>query len=207
MNAYGAELWGAPGSSRPNSQFRVRKTNSGFVVTDTSDRLHRNALERALKAMAFLLFPLAGVIFLVPGTAADSGLSATNIGLVSAMCIVGLAIFLHASRGLGTELHVDPYKREIRVGTVNAKGNFRARRTMSASDAQSFFLIRANAPAPATLCMRRKKGGQVVKVMKGSETELIPILERISEAFRPRHLSNKRVRTRVTGAFIHATFH
>ena len=207
MNAYGAELWGAPGSSTPNSHLRVRKTNSGFVVTDTSDRLHRIALEKALKAMAFVVVLLSGVILLVPERAGAMGFALSNVGLACAMVIVGLALFAYAHRGLGNELHIDPYKRELRIGTVNAKGDFRIKNTVSAKDTQSFFLMRAASRAPASLCMRRKKGDQVIKVMKGPEAELIPILERITEAFRPPNMANKRVRTRVTGAFIHASFH
>lgn len=207
MNAYGAELWGAPGSSKPNSQLRLRKTNSGFAVTDTSDRVHRNALEWAFKAMSLFLVLFGGVVLFTPGSDAAGGWSLTKLGIAVAMTIVGYALFVYSGRGLGPELHVDPYLQEIRVGTVNARGEFALRRTIPAKETQSFFLIRAASPAPATLCMRRKQGGQVIKIIKGSEAELIPILERISEAFRPKHLANKRVRTRITGAFVHASFH
>jgi hypothetical protein len=207
MNAFGAELWGAPGSSRPSSQLRLRKTNWGFAVTDTSDRIHGNALEKGLKAMGVFLMPLGALLLLFPGTsAAKDGSMTVNIGLAIAMALVGFSLFTYATRGLGKELRVDPYKREVKVGSVNSKGNFSLRKTYSANDAQSFFLIRASSPNPAKLCMRTKKGGHVIKLMNGTEEELVPILERISEALRPKHMANKRVRTRVTGAFIHATF-
>lgn len=206
MNAYGAELWGAPGASTPNSKLRIRRTNSEFVVTDTSDRLHRITLERTLKAMAFLVVLLAGVILIMAEPTGGSASAFPMLGLASAMVVVALALFAYAHRGLGDELHVDSYRREIRVGTVNAKGDFRTRKTISANEVQSFFLMRAVAPAPAFLCMRRKTGDQVVKIMKGPEAELVPVLERIIESFRPPNMANKRVRTRVTGAFIHASF-
>ena len=71
MNAYGAELWGAPGSSRPNSQLRLRKTNWGFAVTDTSNRIHGNAMEAGLKTMGLLLIPLGATLVFYPGTASS----------------------------------------------------------------------------------------------------------------------------------------
>ena len=77
---------------------------------------------------------------------------------------------------------------------------------MPASEVQSFFLMRAAPPTPAMLCSRTKKGGQIIKLMKGREAELVPVLERISEALKPKHMAKKRVRTRITGAFIHTTF-
>ena len=207
MNAYGAELWGAPGSSRPNSQLRLRKTNWGFAVTDTSNRIHGNAMETGLKTMGLLLIPLGATLVFYPGAKGDETLlMSSRLGLAIAMALVGLALYLYASRGLARELRVDPYNREVRVGSVNSKGDFRLRAKYAADEAQSFFLIRANSPNPARLCMRAKKGGTVVKLINGTEEELIPILERLSEALRPKHLAQKRVRTRVTGAFIHATF-
>lgn len=207
MNAYGAELWGAPGSSRPNSQLRLRKTNWGFAVTDTSNRIHGNAIETGLKTMGLLMMPLGATLVFYPGASnGESLLMSGRLGLAIAMAVVGLALYLYASRGLARELRVDPYNREVRIGSLNAKGDFRLRAKYAADEAQSFFLIRANSPHPARLCMRAKKGGNVVKLINGTEEELIPILERISESLRPKHLANKRVRTRVTGAFIHATF-
>ncbi|MEQ9053591.1 MAG: hypothetical protein RLO38_02680 [Roseovarius confluentis] len=206
MNAFGAELWGVPGSSRPSSQLRLRKTNSGFAVTDTSDRLHRNALEKALKTMGILLLPLGIVLLLAPSGQQSQGIPIPGIGLAAAMAIVGFALYVYASRGFGTELRIDSFNREIKIGTVNAKGDFSLRKTIAASETQSLFLMRAAPPKPARLCMRSKKGGHVIKIINGSEEELIPVLERITEAFRPKHMANKRVRTRVTGAFIHATF-
>lgn len=207
MNAYGAELWGAPGSSRPNSQLRLRKTNWGFAVTDTSNRIHGNAMEAGLKTMGLLLIPLGATLVFYPGAASSEPmLISGRLGLAIAMALVGLALYLYACRGLARELRVDPYNREVRIGSLNSKGAFRLRAKYAADDAQSFFLIRANSPNPARLCMRSKKGGNVVKLINGTEEELIPILERISEALRPKHMANKRVRTRVTGAFIHATF-
>jgi hypothetical protein len=156
--------------------------------------------------MAIFVVLLSGAILIIPADAGNLGFSLTNLGLACAMAIVGLALFAYADRGLGDELHVDPYKGEVRIGTVNAKGKFRTRKTVSAKDTQSFFLLRAAAPAPASLCMRRKNRDQVVKIMKGPEVELVPVLERIAEALRPSNMANKRVRTRVTGAFIHARF-
>lgn len=206
MKAFGAELWGAPGSSLPNSNFRIRKTNWGFAITDTSDRMHGNALEKAMKAMGILLIPIGGMLLLAPSQSSAEGIPLTNIGLAVASAFVGIALFAYAKRGMVKELRVDPYKKEVRLGTLNANGDFTLRRTIDTSAAQSFFLIRASAPNPARLCARMKKGGQVIRLLSGSESELVPVLERISEALRPADLPKKRVRTRVTGAFIHATF-
>ena len=205
MNAYGAELWGAPGSSKPNSQLRLRKTNRGFTVTDTSDRLHNNAIEKAAKGMGILLVPMGAVVLMGQPSFQAGNVPLPSIAIAIGMALVGFALFVYANKGLNKELRIDPYKKEIRVGTVNSKGDFSLRNTITAADAQSFFLMRARPPAPAILCMRKKKGSQVIKLMKGPESDLIPVLERITEALRPKHMSNRRVRTRVTGAFIHAS--
>lgn len=206
MTAFSAELWGAPGSPNSNARLRIRKTNWGFAVTDMSDRIQSKSLEMALKVMGLILVPLGLALPFLRATTTNSGYDLHSIGVASASALIGIALFFYANRGFGTEMRVDPHKREVRIGSINAKGDFRASRTFQVSKAQSFFLMRSSSPLKAQLCTRGRDGRQVIKLLNGSEAELIPLLERMSEALRPKDLPQKRVRTHVTAAFIHATF-
>ena len=206
MNAIGAELKATRRTVRSKSQIRFRRTNWGYAATELANKTSSAAMEKTLKALGILMIPLGAALLFMPQAAANTGTPVANVTLAVACAFVGFALFVYAKRGLVKELHIDPYQRQLRAGTINANGDFTARQKFSASDVESFFLMRAKSPAPAQLCTRLKKGGKVVKLMKGSEDELVPILENVSDALRPKNMANKRVRTRVSGAFILATF-
>jgi hypothetical protein len=206
MTAFSAELWGAPGSPTSNVRLRIRKTNWGFAVTDMSDRIQNNSLEMALKITGLLLVPGGLALPIIRGTSASSGYDSQSMGVAIASALIGIALFLYANRGFGTEMRVDPQKREVRIGSINAKGAFRTSRNFQVSANQSFFLMRSGSPLRAKLCTRGRDGRQVIKLLNGTEAELIPLLERMSEALRPKELPQRRIRTHVTAAFIHATF-
>lgn len=163
-------------------------------------------MEKTLKTLGILMIPLGAALLFIPQATQNAGTPLANVALSVACAFVGFALFVYAKRGLVKELHIDPYQRQLRIGTINADGQFSAREKVGAADVESFFLMRARPPAPAQLCSRMKKTGKVVKLIKGSEDELVPILENVSDALRPKNMANKRVRTRVSGAIILATF-
>lgn len=206
MNAIGAEIKTARRTSRPGSQIRFRRTNWGYAATELANKSSSAVMEKTLKTLGILMIPLGAALLFIPQATQNAGTPLANVALSVACAFVGFALFVYAKRGLVKELHIDPYQRQLRIGTINADGQFSAREKVGAADVESFFLMRARPPAPAQLCSRMKKTGKVVKLIKGSEDELVPILENVSDALRPKNMANKRVRTRVSGAIILATF-
>ena len=206
MNAIGAELRDGPGYARVRSGLKFRETNWGFAVEEISNSSSRKGLaETALKSVGLVML-IVGTLIVVPGTGFEAVKPILRLGLTAGFVTTGFALFTYASRGFRNELRIDANNRDVTVGTVNSKGMFAARRSVAASDVQSFFLLRAKHRAPARLCARGKNGTSIIKIMDGTEPDLVPVLEKITEAFRPAHLPKGRVRTKATGAFIHATF-
>ncbi len=89
---------------------------------------------------------------------------------------------------------------------MNSKGVFTPRKSVSKRDVESFFLLRAKNNTHAKLCARPRNSASIIKIMNGTERDLVPVLERIAEAFRPKDAPKGRVRTKARGAFIQATF-
>jgi|GEM_PF-2807337 len=206
MNAVGADFWSSTGSSRVKSRLKFRDTNWGFAVEVVSNSNgQKSVAETAFKAVGIGMLLMGGWIAL-PQMGFQVVDSMTRLGLSAAFVIIGFSLFTYASRGFVPELRIDTNRREVAIGTMSSRGLFTPRKTISAKDVQSFFLLRAKNNSPATLCARRRNGNTMVKIMSGTEADLVPVLERISEAFRPANAPGGRVKTRASGAFIHATF-
>ncbi len=206
MNAIDAEFWGTGSSSRMRSGLRFRETNWGFAVEAVSNANKARYLAETVFKAAGLAILLTGGWIALPDMGFDVMTPAIRLGLSAGFVTTGFSVFTFASRGFVPELRIDTNNREVTTGTMNSRGIFTARHTIKASQVDSFFLLRAKNQAPAKLCARSRKSGRIAKIVSGTEAELVPVLEKITEAFSPRARTGGRVRTKANGAFIHATF-
>ena len=177
-----------------------RETNWGVVVSEVA--LDKRALaftEAALRYLGLLVILTSGAIPFL-------GLPvATTLSLAVAFVFVGFSIFRHANNGFRRELRIDTRFGNVRVGMVNAAGDFSERQSFSRAEVESFFIQRSKTRV-GRLCMRLKKGAQPVVLFKGPEDDLLPSFERIVEALYTKKGSGKRVQTRANDRFINATF-
>ncbi len=177
-----------------------RETNWGVIVSEVA--LDKRAL--AFTESTLRYFGL--LVVLASGTIPFLNLPVvTTLGLALAFVFVGFSIFRHANNGFRRELRIDTRFGNVRVGTVNAAGDFYERQSFRKPDVESFFIQRSKTHV-GRLCMRLKKSAQPVVLFKGPEDDLIPSFERIVEALYVEKGSGKRVKTRANDRFINATF-
>lgn len=129
----------------------------------------------------------------------------TTAGFALAFVFIGFSLFRYASNGFLSQLRVDTRFGGVRIGTINAAGDFSEKRAFPRSEVESFFIQRS-ASKPAKLCLRLKSKAQPLVLLRGNEDELLRPFERIVEALFVKKGSGKRVTTRANGNFIHATF-
>lgn len=214
MNALAGELFGSTKRSRDTLQIRMTVTHSGLNVASVprSKRDQAFWLEFLFKVVGALLIPAGGIVMLLPtlllpGAEHSTLFLAGQFGLLAAFIFVGVALHRWAGKGFRPKVEVDATRSEVRLGTVNADGDFHLRATYPVSQIESFFIIRSANPSGASkLKMRLKTGTQTVSVVEGPEASLIPILERITLTLRPPQMKNRRVRTKTTGRFIRMSF-
>ena len=214
MNALVGELFGSTKKSRDPLQLRLNVTHSGFNVAIVPRSKYDQAIwaEFLLKLAGALLIPAGGIVMFLPVLLLPSALGGTafwasQLGLLAAFVLLGIAVHRWAGKGFRTKVQVDATRGEVRIGTVNAEGDFHLRATYPVSQIESFFIIRSGGPAlPAKLKMRLRTGTQTVNVVEGPESSLVPILERMTLTLRPPKMRNRRVRTKTTGRFIRMSF-
>ena len=113
------------------------------------------------------------------------GVLLANVGLPIAFVIIGLALYLHASRGFRREIQVDSLNRQVRIGVSNRQGSFHCRNTLAARDIDSAFLTRSRTPSqPSTLNLRLRGVVRPVVLLNASEAALQPIFERTATALK-----------------------
>ena len=162
----------------------MRETHWGFIARQDGTG-HDKLFETVFKLVGLALIPLGASLMFVLGEFSISGLLLADIGLPIAFVIVGLALFLHASRGFRKEMQVDGLNRQVRLGVANARGSFHCRRTYSARDIDSAFLVRSRTPSrPSSLNLRLRGIARPVTLIEASESELQPVFERTTSALK-----------------------
>ena len=214
MNAFVGEYWKSGGKSREAKQLRVTVTHSGLnVATVPMVKYHHAYIaEHFFKFAGALLLPAGGVALLLPLLILPNGVSlavfwTSQLGLLAAFVCLGISLHRWANKGFLPKIQVDATRKEVRIGTVNIAGDFHLRSIYPVSDIESFFIVRSgNSSVPAKLKIRLKNAPHTVCVAEASEAALVPILERITLTLRPPAMRNRRVRTKITGQFIRASF-
>lgn len=187
MNALSEDFWGTiDAKAAAEGGLFVRETHWGFIARQDLDVFDR-VMEAALKVVGLGLVPVGAGLMFVHGSQGVFGLIFADVGLPIAFILIGLALFLHASRGFRKEIQVDALNREVRLGVANAGGSFRCRRSFQARDIDSAFLLRSRQTGrPSVLNLRLRKTPRPIVLLEAPEKALQPIFERTAEALKKR---------------------
>ena len=185
MNALSEDFWGTlDANAAAKGGLFVRETHWGFIARQDASGSEQT-FEVLFKTVGLALIPVGAAMMFVLGELPLSGLLMANIGLPIAFVIVGLALYLHASRGFRKEIQVDSLNREVRIGTVNRQGSFHRRKTFAAREIDSAFLARSRvANRPSTLNLRLREIARPVALIHGPEAALQPLFERTAAALK-----------------------
>lgn len=209
MNALNDVFWSGIGGASQASRVRVWDTHWGFTVSRTLAGSSDPAIlaETAMKLAGMLMLPASGIVLFLPQIENRTGQLTISLGMIAAFVAIGFAIYIHADKGFRTKIQIDPSRREVRIGTQNAKGRFHLKSTYPVSDIESFFIARSKNPgAKARLMMRIRSAVRTVPLFEDHEANLVPVLERIVLSLRPPKMKNRRIRTQTTGQFIRMSF-
>ena len=153
------------------------------------------------------MFPAAGILIFLPNVEQSGGFVASQMAMVLSCVFVGFALHRYADRGFRKKIQIDPSSGEIRIGTINQKERFHLKVSYPLERLESLFIVRSYTPGiPSKLMMRMKQGDQSVVLVTGTETRLVPILERASMFLRPKASAQGRVRTKRDGRFLRVAF-
>lgn len=185
MNALSEEFWGAVDTrNAEKGGLSVRDTHWGFVARQEGKSFEQT-LETILKIIGLSLVPVGGAMMFMVREVPLSGLLLADVGLPIAFIVIGLALYLHASRGFRREVHVDAMNRQVRIGVANAGGTFRCHKTLAARDIDSAFLLRSRSSGrPSSLNLRLRGSPRPMLLLEGPEMALQPVFERTAEALK-----------------------
>ena len=196
-------------SSNRSKRLRMSESHSGLSVTEFSKKQNDSAyyMEMAFKLVGVLLIPAGGIVMFLPQIVAGHASSVTQVAMLAAFVFCGVALHRWADKGFRRRIHINPTRRELCIGTLNADNRFCRRSSYGADLIESFFIVRSKDPkTPAKLTMRLKAGARSICLFEGSEAALVPVLERISKVMQPPQQRNRRVRTQANGGFIRVSF-
>lgn len=197
---------GGLAARRRNSKITFRETNQGVAFSERARDAQLDArLEATLRALGLLVMVGGGALSLGAVQMGHSLL--VSLGFAVAFAFVGFSIHRHARSGMRSELRLDTRNGKVRLGNVNARGDFTEKRVFRKQDMESFFIQRSKTPGKSRLYVRLKRNAQRVAMLEAPESELVPVLERLFEAlFGEQRKPGGRVRTRVNGNMILADF-
>lgn len=182
----------------------LRETHWGLALAETGGRA--SLAETILKLVGLGVFPSVGALVSFSGLIGPPYGFVAKLGILIAFSLVGIALYVYASRGLRRALQVDTSHGVFRLGTKNTQGSFSERQKHSFKKVESIFLVRGGGgAATARLHLRMKDTSQSVFILSGPERVLVPVLERITENV-CRLKGNRKARTKTTGRFVHVSF-
>ena len=163
-------------------------------------------LELAMKIVAFVCLSIAALLLILGDLAGLAAVEA-RLGLSGSLGLLGFLLYVWASRGLISELHIDSTRFEIRLGSRDGHGHFHLDRVFPFDEIVSVFIRRSrNADAIVSLYVKTLSDKAPLKIVRGTERSLVPILEYIADqhaVFRQQG-ANKTTRTR---RLIHSQLH
>lgn len=185
MNALSEDFWGGMDTkTAEKGGLSVRNTHWGFIARQDG-RSFEASLETLLKVVGLSLVPIGCAMMFMIREIPLSGLLLADVGLPIAFVVIGLALFLHASRGFRREVQVDAENRQVRIGVANSAGSFRCHQTLAAREIDSAFLLRSRTPGrPSSLNLRLRGSSRPMMLLEGAELALQPVFERTAEALK-----------------------
>lgn len=205
MGVY-ASTWDNSNQDTNPSALVFRQTHWGIAVTDGLGPQNVALLEFLAKSLALLL-PLAGTTTVIMGQSLSSEPPLLRLAMILLFAMVGLGLYSYSARGFVREVQIDESRQQIRTGSRTASGRKFSERTYPINDIASVFIRRSkNKKTLVTLNLRLKSDPHNVRLLRGPESALVPVLEYIVATHRKSKQAGGRPRTRTTGRFIHADF-
>lgn len=190
------------GASRP--RINRRETNFGVVFTESAKNPKLEAFTEGVMRCLGLLVMLGGTVLSLGQVVVGSS-EFEKFGMTLAFIFVGFSVYRYATSGMRSEIRIDSRFGFIRIGTVDCRNDFTEKKAFRKEQLQTFFILRSKT-GNAKLCMRAKNKTNQFFLLEGSESELVPVLERLYEVFFPPKNARQRVQTRVEGDLIQARF-
>lgn len=138
-------------------------------------------IEISAKVLAFVLSSIGATIVLLAST---NGFLITNDRLPVAciLILLGIMIFIKTDRGLIREIQIDKKRNYLFLGTRDSFGRFRPSRSYSLDDLVSAFIRRsAKKDTLVTLHITTRRDDLPVGILKGTESDLLPVLNYLAE--------------------------
>lgn len=169
---------------RKNSTWRSLSLSdfaTGYAVHEAASRfLQERLAEHALRlAGAFIM--LAGYVhWFLPGLTLDNSSVQMRLALTVLFVVMGVALYVFASRGFRRMLHIDFGNRRLSTARMNSKNQSRYRRDFPMQDVASIYVRRSGSGAGmATLNIRLKSQPQDVALLTGALAEVESLHERL----------------------------
>lgn len=162
--------------------------------------------ELLAKVFGLILPSLGALIFLTgPSIGLERGLSGALPSL--SLALLGWWLYSWAAKGFINELHIDGKRRSVLLGTRCSHGVLHVNKFYEFDDIVSVFIRRSkNREALVTLNVTTQKENAHVRILRGTEVALLPVLEYFVQQHARTRKENHRVRTKTTGRWIHARF-
>ena len=137
--------------------------------------------EISAKILAFVLSSI-GVMIVMAESPDNLSVASDRLLLASIMFLLSAIIFIKTTRGLIREIQIDRKRNSLLLGTRDSCGRFRTSRAYSLDDLVSAFIRRAcKKDSLATLHVTTRADEFPIGILKGTETDLLPVLDYLVE--------------------------
>lgn len=164
------------------------------------------AIEIVVKIIAIVFSGIGALIVLagVPFSVFTTANSLLVAGIVSAL---GVLLFMKASMGLIREIQIDNKRKCLSLGTRGSSGRFRAHRSYSFDDLVSAYIRRSrDKRSTVTLHITTRTDRLPIGILKGTESDLLPVLNFLVEQRSISDAGRGRRRTTTTREVFHTEF-
>ncbi|MGB5558461.1 MAG: hypothetical protein WBN04_10675 [Paracoccaceae bacterium] len=165
-----------------NSVVDVSETDWGYIIRPGDQALTRAAYgEMAASFGGVLLGMSAFGLWLIPGTNGSADLVPFKLGATVIFFVGAAFLYLIARRGLCQEVHIDLVRRVLRTARRNRHGNATPVWAVPIAEVESVFMQRAKSSFLRNrLCVRFAGDRTATEIAVAPESELAPILQRLS---------------------------
>lgn len=157
--------WGTLSEQAADFGFRVRETRGSFR--------HNALAEDVMKFLGIGIVLYALGQWVSPDFSEVDPAGVTKTLLSVAFSLIGLAIYVFATRGHRNEIAIDYENNEVCIARLDRQDRVRGIRRIPASKIKSLYVRRAETPGdPASLCIRMFGTSSEVAAMRGDVSDI-----------------------------------
>lgn len=164
-----------------SSSLVIQQTLFGVDGGSVFARDRMESIEIVVKIIA-IVFSSVGALIAAADLPAKILTTANSLLVACIVIALGLLLFMKASTGLIREIQIDNKQKSLLLGTRDSSGRFKACRTYSFDDLVSAYIRRSrNKDSTVTLHITTRTDRLPIGILKGMESDLLPVLNYLVE--------------------------